>query len=215
MDNIIKRDDVTPDIMQHIQRLASTLNNDPMSVAAVDFDTLRTFTNGFEPNLVVLLLVRIAKNNVREYLRDNIFDAMRMDNELMTEEMRENEQRLESRLKEMWRHVIVRLRYEEKYKERRDDALRVMLGEKRESEEKPFVEESPMKCDGTHIAPVHISLSVTQSQGDDKRRIEMSGDKANYSETQIHNDYAKKNTYDRQQCQVRRKARSRHRGRRP
>lgn len=88
MDNIIKRDDVTPDIMQHIQRLASTLNNDPMSAAAVDFDTLRTFTNGFEPNLVVLLLVRIAKDNVREYLRDNIFDAMRMDNELMTEEMR-------------------------------------------------------------------------------------------------------------------------------
>ena len=94
MENPIMRDDVTPNVMQHIQRLASTLNNDPLSIAAVDFDVLRAFTNGFEPNLVVLLLVSITKDDVREYLRDNIFDALRMDNELMTEEMRESEIRL-------------------------------------------------------------------------------------------------------------------------
>jgi hypothetical protein len=186
MENHIMRDDVTPNVMQHIQRLASTLNNDPMYISAVDFDVLRAFTNGFKPNLVVLLLVSITKDDVREYLRDNIFDALRMDNELMTEEMRESEIRLENRLKEMWRQVTVRLRYEKQSKARRNDALARMLG--------ISPNPSPVRM-GENIAPnaspvergmekmpsLKIIINNNQS-GDDKRRIEMTGDKQSYNE---------------------------------
>ena len=131
MNNHIMCDDVTSNVMQDIQRLASTLNSDPMSVADVDFESLHTFTNGYEPNLVVLLLVSISDDDLRKYIRDTIFDAIRMDNELKAEEMRENEQRLKSRLNEMWRQVTMRLSYAEKYKTRRNDALLAMLGEKK------------------------------------------------------------------------------------
>ena len=180
-------DDVTSNVMQDIQRLASTLNSNPMSVADVDFDSLRTFTNGFESNYVVLLLVSIVKDDVREYLRDNIFDALRMDNELMTEEIRESEIRLESRLKEMWRQVTVRLSYAEKYKTRRNDALLAMLGEKKGFEEKPLSEESPLKSKDYPVAPIQINVNVSLSQtGDDNKRIDMSGENASYNETQIH-----------------------------
>ena len=131
MNNHIMCDDVTSNVMQDIQRLASTLNSNPMSVADVDFDSLRTFTNGFESNYVVLLLVSISDDDLRKYIRDTIFDAIRMDNELKAEEMRENERRLKSRLNEMWRQVTMRLSYAEKYKTRRNDALLAMLGEKK------------------------------------------------------------------------------------
>lgn len=186
MENHIMRDDVTPNVMQHIQRLASTLNNDPLSIAAVDFNVLRAFTNGFEPNLVVLLLVSITKDDVREYLRDNIFDALRMDNELMTEEMRESEIRLESRLKEMWRQVTVRLRYEKQSKARRNDALARMLNLNPSS---PIERGEGNAIDGISskemgalkMPSLKIIINNNQS-GDDKRRIEMTGDKQSYNE---------------------------------
>ena len=184
MNNHIMCDDVTSNVMQDIQRLASTLNSNPMSVADVDFDSLRTFTNGFESNYVVLLLVSISGDDLREYIRDTIFDAMRMDNELKAEEIRESEIRLERRLNEMWRQVTVRLRYEEKRKARRNDALRAMLSGKREFEEKTFTEESSLESNGAPVVPVQITLNVNQSQGD--RMIGMSGENANYNETQIH-----------------------------
>ena len=180
-------DDVTSNVMQDIQRLASTLNSNPMSVADVDFDSLRTFTNGFESNYVVLLLVSISGDDLREYIRDTIFDAVRMDNELKAEEMRESEIRLERRLNEMWRQVTVRLRYEEKRKARRNDALRAMFGGKREFEEKTFTEESSLKGKDYPVAPIQINVNVSLSQtGDDNKRIDMSGENANYNETQIH-----------------------------
>ena len=187
MNNHIMCDDVTSNVMQDIQRLASTLNSDPMSVADVDFESLHTFTNGYEPNLVVLLLVSISDDDLRKYIRDTIFDAIRMDNELKAEEMRENEQRLKSRLNEMWRQVTVRLSYAEKYKTRRNDALLAMLGEKKGFEEKPLSEESPLKSKDYPVAPIQINVNVSLSQtGDDNKRIDMSGENASYNETQIH-----------------------------
>ena len=186
MENPIMRDDVTPNVMQHIQRLASTLNNDPMYISAVDFDVLRAFTNGFKPNLVVLLLVSITKDDVREYLRDNIFDALRMDNELMTEEMRESEIRLENRLNEMWRQVTVRLRYEKQSKARRNDALARMLGVSPNPSpvrmgENIAPDTSPVEREMEKMPSLKIIINNNQS-GDDKRRIEMTGDKQSYNE---------------------------------
>ena len=188
MDNIIKCDDVTPDAVRQIQRLACTLNNDPLSFAAVDFDSLRTFTNGFEAGFVVLFLVNIVSDNLREYLRDTIFDAIRMDNELLPPEMRQTSELLENRLNEIWRQVTVKLRYAEKQKARRHETLMSMLDE---SKDVPVIEPTcgtggTDKNDNNVIPATNLSIYITQSQqGCDVRQTTMSGNDSTYNETNI------------------------------
>ncbi len=185
MEEITNRDDVTPNFMQHIQRLASTLNGDPLSVAAVDFDMLRTVTDGFNTAATVFLLVSV-NDGLRVYMRDSIFDAIRMDNELLPAEVRVNEQCIESRLSEIWRQVEVRIRYKEKQMSRRSEALRAMLG--LGADTSPVgngeVADTPVK-EKESFSSVKVIINNVQG-GDDNRRIAMSGNNANYNENQIH-----------------------------
>lgn len=185
MDNIIKCDDVTPDAVRQIQRLACTLNNDPLSFAAVDFDSLRTFTNGFEAGFVVLFLVNIVSDNLREYLRDTIFDAIRMDNELLSSDMRMNDEVLENRLNEIWRQVTVKLHYAEKQKARRNATLRTMLNETPPSYTNTPPPSPPLGRRAEIVPTVHLIINNNNSNnqsGDDKRQIALSGNDSTYNE---------------------------------
>jgi hypothetical protein len=185
MEEITNRDDVTPNVMQHIQRLASTLNGDPLSVAAVDFDMLRTVTDGFNTAATVFLLVSV-NDGLRVYMRDSIFDAIRMDNELLPAEARVSEQCIESRISEIWRQVEVRIRYKEKQMSRRSEALRAMLG--LGADTSPVgngeVADTPAK-EKESFSSVKVIINNVQGV-DDNRRIAMSGNNANYNENQIH-----------------------------
>ena len=194
MDNIQDNNTTMPEGMMNIQRLASTLNDDPVSVAAITFDILRNVTNGFNAQHVVFLLVNITRDNLREYLRDTIFDAVRMDNELLSSDMRINDEVLENRLDEIWRQVTTKLRYAGRHKARRRDILRTMLDPTPYTKNPPptpprrgeGLPPTPPEGKGVEMMPtVHLIInnnnSNSQSQ-DDKRRIAMSGNDSTYNE---------------------------------
>ena len=188
MEEITNRDDVTPNVMQHIQRLASTLNGDPLSVAAVDFDMLRTVTDGFNTAATVFLLVSV-NDGLRVYMRDSIFDAIRMDNELLPAEARVSEQCIESRISEIWRQVEVRIRYKEKQMSRRSEALRAILSLTPDPSPVGMGEDiapdtSPVEREMEKVPVFNIYLNNHNQlqNGDDKRTISMTGEKAVYNE---------------------------------
>lgn len=188
MDNIQDNNTTMPEGMMNIQGLVSTLNDDPVSVAAITFDILRNVTNGFNVQHVVFLLVSITRDNLREYLRDTIFDAVRMDNELLSSDIRINDEVLENRLNEIWRQVTVKLRYAEKQKARRHETLMSMLDE---SKDVPVIDPAcgtggTDKKDNNVIPATNLSIYITQSQqGCDVRQTTMSGNDSTYNETNI------------------------------
>ncbi len=191
MDNIQDNNTTMPEGMMNIQRLASTLNDDPVSVAAITFDILRNVTNGFNAQHVVFLLVNITRDNLREYMRDTIFDAIRMDNELLSSDMRMNNEMLENRLNEIWRQVTVKLHYAGKQKARRNEILKTMLMKNPPPSppegRREGLPPTPPEGKGVEMMPtVHLIINNNNSNnqsGDDKRRIAMSGNDSVYNET--------------------------------